>query len=587
MNPPRARPATLPPPPALHVRGVQAGGGVSRRPPLILAGERWFGPKDIAAFTISTGADLPGRSAVLPANLTAENKAGGLAMAFAAHLDDVRRHRVAGGGGVSGGRVCGGVRTSLTPPRQGPAEVRIPHLVTVTGPLTLLADKPGQDGIADVVVWEVMSRDRVPGWLGQPLPDQQFAEQHLPGLLAMKQTVRDLRLPTTAAAHELARLLTGGRYISIRLVYQHDALFRALLDRSAGRMSTPSAERCRRGSQCDKGAAVNPNAWTDATSESNADELGRDSLSISYARHTGTLRGAVRQGLVARALAVHLPAGPQRVLDVGGGTGHQAVALARAGHDVVVLDPDQEMLARAQADLLREPDEVVDRVQLVIGRGEDAASTVGGGFDVVCCHGVLMYLDDPGPLLRALVAAVRPRGIVSVLTKNAAAMAMRPGMEGRWADALDSLDVIDALHEANTQAVAARPVVAQRIGAVDGAGAGGAGGGARRVEQGRLGVPSRGDSLEAVQSTLWQAGSSTLAWYGVRVFTDHLGDAPVGADFDRILDLEWAAGARDPYRGVARLLHVIVSRDDDLTGTSAGTGQEAACAHTATGLGRP
>ncbi|MBB2912072.1 hypothetical protein FHS43_003352 [Streptosporangium becharense] len=58
------------------------------------------------------------------------------------------------------------------------------------------------------------------------------------------------------------------------------------------------------------------NSWT---SDSGAD------LATGYARHAGTLRGALRHALVARALREHLPAEPQRVLDVGGGDAHQAV----------------------------------------------------------------------------------------------------------------------------------------------------------------------------------------------------------------------------------------------------------------------
>jgi S-adenosylmethionine-dependent methyltransferase len=259
---------------------------------------------------------------------------------------------------------------------------------------------------------------------------------------------------------------------------------------------------------------VNANTWTDTAA----------GLAVSYARHNQTLRGALRHALVARALLTHLPQSPQRNDDLGGGAAHQALSAARAGHQVTLLDPDQAMLDTARTHLDREPPEVRARVTLMLGNGEQAVEITGGGFDAVCCHGVLMYLDDPGPLLRALVASVRPGGLISILAKNAAALAMRPGIEGRWADALDVLDTT--------------------------------------VETGGLGVVSRADSLETIMSGLSHEGASTLAWYGVRVFTDHLRDAPVGPDFDHICDLEWAAGARDPYRQVARLFHLIGHRAD-------------------------
>lgn len=65
------------------------------------------------------------------------------------------------------------------------------------------------------------------------------------------------------------------------------------------------------------------------------------------------------------------------------------------------------MHAQARAALAHEPDPVAEQVELVQGRGEDAAALVGGGFDAVLRDGVLMYLDEPQPLLSALVAAVQ------------------------------------------------------------------------------------------------------------------------------------------------------------------------------------
>jgi S-adenosylmethionine-dependent methyltransferase len=55
-------------------------------------------------------------------------------------------------------------------------------------------------------------------------------------------------------------------------------------------------------------------------------------------------------------------------------------------------------------------------------------------------------------------------------------------------------------------------------------------------------------------------GIELVAWYGIRVFTDHLGQAPPGPDLDDVLEAERLAGERDQYRGVARLLHLVGRR---------------------------
>ncbi len=47
--------------------------------------------------------------------------------------------------------------------------------------------------------------------------------------------------------------------------------------------------------------------------------------------HYGTPRGRVRTYVIDRHLAAHLPPPPLRIVDVGGGAGHQSIPLARRG----------------------------------------------------------------------------------------------------------------------------------------------------------------------------------------------------------------------------------------------------------------
>ena len=119
----------------------------------------------------------------------------------------------------------------------------------------------------------------------------------------------------------------------------------------------------------------------------------------------------------------------------------------------------------------------------------------------------------------ALSALLRPGGILSVLAKNASALAMRPALEGRYRDAISSLEV--------------------------------------ERDRGRLGVVTRRDNVEGLHRAFREAGVEALRWYGVRVFTDHLGDRMPGEDLSEVLELEWEAGQREPYRSVARLIHLL------------------------------
>ena len=179
------------------------------------------------------------------------------------------------------------------------------------------------------------------------------------------------------------------------------------------------------------------------------------------------------------------------------------------------------MLRTARECLDRENEGVRGRVRLVRGPGEEAVSTLGREtFDASLCHGVLMYLEESGPLVEALVDIVRPGGLVSILTKNADALAMRPALEGRYRDALVAFD--------------------------------------SDRDTGRLGVKNQAHTVAGISEMLEERGVEVVRWYGVRVFTDHLGDLAPGPDLPEVLAAEWeAAGRRDPYRGVARLVHVL------------------------------
>jgi len=246
-------------------------------------------------------------------------------------------------------------------------------------------------------------------------------------------------------------------------------------------------------------------------------------LADPFARHYATVRGQVRAVLAARQLAEHAPAPPALVADIGGGAGPQAIRLARRGYAVVLLDPSARMLGMADAALAVEDEAVRGRVRLVEGYGEDAPAVLGrDACDIVLCHGVLMYLDEPRPLVAALGAIARPGGLVSVITKNAAALAMRPALEGRFGDAVRAFDAA--------------------------------------ADVGGMGVPTRAHTLAQVVARLDAAGCALVAWYGIRVFTDHLGERAPGVDMADVLAAEWEAGRRDPYRQVARLLHVLARK---------------------------
>jgi SAM-dependent methyltransferase len=235
----------------------------------------------------------------------------------------------------------------------------------------------------------------------------------------------------------------------------------------------------------------------------------------------------VRRELVARQLDEQMtgrfPVGRRlRVLDVGMGRGTQALRLARAGHTVTGLESDPGLLALAGEALSTEPAGIRDRVRLIEGDGlETGVHFLPGGFDVVLCHGVLMYVSEPDALLAGLARMLAPGGLLSLLVRNGDASALRPGLAGDWAGVSEAFD--------------------------------------SDTYTNRLGLRVRTDRLAALTATLAGIAAPLHAWYGVRVFTNGAADdtpPPTGEDLERLLAAEERAGRTDPYRGVAALLHL-------------------------------
>ena len=154
-----------------------------------------------------------------------------------------------------------------------------------------------------------------------------------------------------------------------------------------------------------------------------------------------------------------------------------------------------------------------------------AAEFEAGQFDVVLCHGVLMYFEDPEPLLAALAAVTAPGGLVSLLVRNGDALAMRPGLLGDWAAAARGL------RRHHLPEPARRPGPCRPAGRAD---------------------------RPAARPATWPCGVVRRP----RLHRPAAEDAPVpeAGALDMLLACEEQAGRTDPYRSVGALLHVIAQR---------------------------
>lgn len=125
---------------------------------------------------------------------------------------------------------------------------------------------------------------------------------------------------------------------------------------------------------------------------------------------------------------------PLDILDLGGGTGSDAVRLAHAGHRVTVVDPSPDALASLHRRSVEEG--VTEAVAGIQGDTADLTEHVdAGSVDLVLCHGVLEHVDDPVQALSSVAKVMRQGGLVSVVVASRHGAMFARALAGDFAQA--------------------------------------------------------------------------------------------------------------------------------------------------------
>ncbi|WP_155884974.1 methyltransferase domain-containing protein [Actinomadura flavalba] len=239
-------------------------------------------------------------------------------------------------------------------------------------------------------------------------------------------------------------------------------------------------------------------------------------------RGGGGVRSAVLWDALRTVLDRIAPQGPSDVLDVGGGTGGFAVPLAGLGHRVTVVDASPDALAALE----RRAAEAGVTVRGVQGDAADVPDLLGAqSADLVLCHNVLEYVDDPAATMTALTGTLRPGGSLSVLVTGQVGAVVQRALAGHFDDA--------------------RHVLADPAG--------------RYGPQDRL---PRRFTRASLTDLVAATGLSVGELHGVRIFADLLpGAALEDADTaEALIALESAAAVHPVLRELASQLHLVADR---------------------------
>jgi len=246
-----------------------------------------------------------------------------------------------------------------------------------------------------------------------------------------------------------------------------------------------------------------------------------------YAAYLETPEGRLRLDLAFANLQEFLPQATRslHVLDLGCGTGAIAVRLARLGLHVTLLDASLPMLDFAER-AAREAG-VTERIALKQGDAAHLANLFHAEpFDVILCHNILEYVEDPCAVLRSAASTLRdPSSIISILVRNQAG------------------EVLKAAIQDGDLAAAERNLIAEW--------------GHESLYGGKV----RLFTAESVHAMLLESSLAVAAERGVRVLSDYLPPRVSRNDeYERILELERELGKRPEFAAIARYRQWIAHR---------------------------
>ncbi len=259
----------------------------------------------------------------------------------------------------------------------------------------------------------------------------------------------------------------------------------------------------------------------------NADRERFRSGAEKYAAYLETPEGQLRIDLAFANLQEFLPqpTGSLRAFDLGCGTGAIALRLARLGFFVTLLDSSPAMLNFAE----RAAQGAGLSGKMLLKQGDVAQLAdlfPAASYDVILCHNLLEYVENPSAVLREGSGALRDSSsILSILVRNQAGEVLKAAIKDGDLEAAGQNLTAECGHES------------------------------------LYGGTVRLFTAEGLQAMLAAASLAVVAERGVRVVSDYLPSGVSRSDeYGHIFELEKKLGRRPEFVRVARYTHWLAHR---------------------------
>lgn len=257
-----------------------------------------------------------------------------------------------------------------------------------------------------------------------------------------------------------------------------------------------------------------------------------DDLAPKFSKKVyGSIKGRVRLAVLKNDLARFFPCAvrpvddtrtPLHILDAGSGYGPFSLKLAELGHCITLCDISAKMLEKADRDIMQK--NISSRVQIFHKAIQELSKDGSGPYDLILCHAVLDWVDEPEELMSHLNTLLSTNGVLSLTFYNLHGM------------------IFKNLLRTNYKKILKKEYTGW---------------------PGSL-TPQHPRKPDEVKGWIKNQNLEIICHSGIRVFHDYILN-PDDRDKapDTVLDLELEFSRKPPYRDLGRYQHILARKNAD------------------------